>query len=198
MELIFGTRNYASKLSKSADIESDDPVQPKVKIMFTAEIIPGPDSQSICRHSPDIVEFEKGKQKSQSAVFSNHGNAPLRISMVSVPPKELDVKTKPFDLKPTEIKKLDFKWKGTYAEKDSNLSLTFEIKGDSTSRFTIPVLIKGTKPPEPKLTQKELPKQPATPPQLKEPVPKGTPQTAGDNKWPIQPDSTRPNLGPKK
>jgi hypothetical protein len=198
VELLFATKNYASKLSKSADVLTNDPIQPAVKIMFTAQIMAGPDSTSACRHTPDIVEFAMGGQKSQSVVFSNHGDSVLHLAMVSTPPKALDIKNKPFALKPTEIKKLDFKWKGTFAENDSNISLTFEIQNDSTRRFTIPVVIKGTKPPEPKPTPIE--KSKTLPASVKpvEPIKKEPVSNPPGKKWPVSSDTTRPDPGIKK
>jgi len=198
VELLFATKNYASKLSKSADVETNDPVQPTVKIMFTATILPKPDSAAACRYKPEIVEFEKGGQKSQSVVFSNHGQTAISVTLLSAVPQMLDFKSKPFTLKPTEIKKLDFKWKGTFAEKDSNISLTYEVKGDSTSRFTIPIVIKGTNPPETKPTPIEKTKTPGATAKPIEPIKKEAIQSPGSNKWPISSDSTKPNPDIKK
>ncbi|GEM_PF-2384846 len=199
MELIFGTRNYASRLSKSADIETNDPVQPTVRIMFTATVLPKPDSTAPCRFKPEIVEFTKDGPKNQSVVFSNHSDSTINVKLLSAIPRMLDFKSKPFTLKPTEIKKLDFKWKGTFAENDSNLSLTYEVSGDSIRHFTIPVLIKGTKPPEATPTPKEKIKQPGPVVKQSEPVKKETAPTPSGNKWPITlPDSTFSGQGGKK
>lgn len=198
MELIFATKNYASKLSKTADIETNDPVQPKLKIMFSANILIGPDSLAISRYTPDMLEFVKGGQKSQSVVFSNHGESPIHLTLVSTPPKALEVKNKPFDLKPTEIKKLDFKWKGEFTEKDSNISLTFEVQSDSARRFTIPIVVKSTKPPEPKPALKEKPKAPNSTVKPKEPIKKEAILAPSEKKWPIPSDTTQASPEIKK
>lgn len=161
--------------------------------MFTATVLPKPDSIATCRYKPEIIEFDKDGPKLQSVIFSNHGTIPIHVTLLSAFPRMLDFKSKPFTLKPTEIKKLDFKWKGTFAEKDSNISLTYEVKGDSTSRFTIPVVIKGTNPPETKPTPIEKSKVPEATAKPVGPIKKETIQSPGSGKWPISSDTTKPN-----
>jgi hypothetical protein len=199
VELIFATKNYASKLSKSADIESNDPVQPSIKIMFTASIQPKQDSTAICKFAPEMVEFEKGKEKAKSVIVTNNSDSTLNIAMVSGAVKTLDIKNQNFSIKPDESKKLEFKWKSTFAENDSNIAVTFEVKGDSIQRFTIPVVIKGTKPPEPKPTpidkSKAVTANPQPPPV--QPIKKDSGQNQTNNKWPVS-DSLQPAPDSKK
>jgi hypothetical protein len=197
VELIFATKNYASKLSKSADIESNDPVQPTTKIMFTASIQPKQDSTAACQFTPEMVEFVKGGAKARSAIVSNHGDSPLDVRMVSLPVKNLDIKNQNFSIKPDESKKLEFKWKSIFAENDSNISVTFEVKADSTKRFTIPVVIKGTKPPEPKPTPIDKSKAVTAKPQPVQPIKKDPGQNQTNNKWPVS-DSSQPTPDSKK
>jgi hypothetical protein len=201
VELIFATKNYASKLSKSADIESNDPVQPTTKIMFTANIQPKQDSTAACQFTPELVEFVKGGAKAQSAIISNHGDSVLNIKMVNLPVKNLEIKNQNVSIKPGESKKLEFKWKSSFAENDSNISVTFEVKGDSAKRFTIPVIIKGTKPPEPKPTPTPIDKSKAVtakpqPPPV-QPIKKDSGQNQINNKWPVS-DSLQPAPDSKK
>jgi hypothetical protein len=199
VELIFATKNYASKLSKSADIESNDPVQPSLKIMFTANIQPKQDSIAAFIYTPDMVEFVKGGAKAQSVVISDHSDSVLNVRMINFPVKTLEIKNQNFSIKPDESKKLEFKWKSTFAENDSNIAVTFEVKGDSTQRFTIPVVIKGTKPPEPKPTpidkSKAVTAKPQPPPV--QPIKKDSGQNQINNKWPVS-DSLQPAPDSKK
>jgi hypothetical protein len=201
VELIFATKNYASKLSKSADIESNDPVQPTVKIMFTANIQPKPDSAAACKYEPELIEFIKGGAKAKSLIVTNAGDSVLNVAIVSRPVKSLEIKNNEFTFKPGQIKKLEFKWKSMFAENDSNIAVTFEVKGDSTKRFTIPVVIKGTKPPEPKPTPTPIDKSKAVtakpqPPPV-QPIKKDSGQNQTNNKWPVS-DSLQPAPDSKK
>lgn len=196
MELILSTKSYAAKLSKSADIESNDPIQPIVKVNFAANVLTKPDSVSQCRYSPELVEFIKG-DKAKTVILSNHGDSVLNITVVSAPTRSLDIKNKPFSIKPGQIKQLDFKWKGPYADNDSNIAVTFAVDGGAPKRFTIPVVIKGTKPPPPKPTPIEKPKSVAAQPRpsqstLQQPTPAQT-----GNKWPGS-DSLQPGANSKK
>jgi hypothetical protein len=198
VELIFATKNYASNLSKSADIESNDPVQPKFKIFFKASIQPKQDSAAACKFMPEMIEFIKGGPKAHSVKVSNHGDSVLNIIMISQPLKNVDIKNKSFSIKPGESKNIEFKWKSEFAENDSNIAVTFEVSGGKPDRFTIPLVGKGTKPPEPKPTPIEKAKPaPTAKPQPIQPIKKEASQPEGSNKWPVS-DTTQPTSNSKK
>jgi hypothetical protein len=165
--------------------------------MFTANIQPKPDSAAACKYEPEIIEFVKGGAKTQSVTVSNTGDSVLNVAIVSRPVKSLEIKNNEFTFKPGQIKKLEFKWKSMFAENDSNIAVTFEVKGDSTKRFTIPVVIKGTKSPAPKPTPIDKSKAVTAKPQPVQPIKKEPGPTQTNNKWPVS-DSLQPAPDSKK
>jgi hypothetical protein len=180
VELVFNTRTYSAKTVKSADIQTNDSLQPTVKISFSANIVGAQDSSSPYIITPDRMEFAQTIKK-QTVTFANNCDSVLNFSVVSPAYAGLNIGDKSFKIKPHRKKEIDFKWKGPFAKADSNMVVTFAMTGSGKNRFSIPAIAKGTEPPpQPKHVTTE-PTKPATvqQPDLQKP----------ENKWSL-PDST--------
>ena len=130
---------------KSADIQTNDPVQKSTRIDFSAQILAENDTALAYMISPHNIEFT-ATTKEQPVTFLNQGDSLLIFALAGKVPDGMEFKNKKLKLKPGQKKSFDFKWKGNFRDVDSTLTVTYEVIGQQNERFTIPILIKGTNP----------------------------------------------------
>jgi hypothetical protein len=193
VELVFNTHTYSNKMVKSADIQTNDLTQPSVKISFSVNIQATPDTAAPFGRSVEQIELAQKADK-QVVTFTNRSDSTLHFVLKSPAYRPLEPKNKDIKIKPHQTKNIDFSWKGDFPEADSSLTVTYAVTGSGMNRFTIPVTLKGTKPPveQPKPTLKESAKPATTQP----------PNTAAQqpttiSKWPAS-DTARPPQGTKQ
>jgi hypothetical protein len=162
VELVFQSRTAKGKITKNARILSNDSTRTSVTIDFTANIFTDPDTISLVRFIPSILEFNK-ESKKYAVNVENRGESQLKLSLVNSPSDDIKVKFKEGLLEGGDSRKIEFEWKGSTPEYDVAHGLTFATGDIGVARFTVPYTIKGEKGPRPGKTPEHA-KKPTTNP----------------------------------
>jgi hypothetical protein len=156
VELIFNTRTYKGKMTKSAKVTTNDTTQANLSIDFSVNVFPGPDTGSLIRLLPDQVRFGKDTTK-QTVQVENLSNSSLNVAMIDNVTDNIRYKIKSKEIKPGQTGILEFEWRGGEVPKyDVNRSITFSTALDSIPYFSIPYTIKGTEPTPTPVAAKKL------------------------------------------
>jgi hypothetical protein len=153
VELIFGTKTSRGRITKNAKITCNDSTRASLTIDFVANIIFDPDTVSNVRFSPQQIAFSKDTTKC-SVTVANHDSLQVNLAMAGLPLDGINAKVKNAAIKKGKTTKLEFEWKGTAPEYDTNHVLTFEtgLPDKEGARFSIPYTVRGTKGPKPGTT----------------------------------------------
>jgi hypothetical protein len=150
VELIFGTKTSRGRVSKNAKITCNDTSQASLTIDFAANVIFDPDTISNIRFNPQQLTFSKDTSKCVVTI-ENFDSLQVNLAMIGLPVDDISAKVKNAAIKKGKNTKLEFEWKGTAPEYDTNHILTFEtgLPDKESARFSIPYTIRGTKGPKP-------------------------------------------------
>ncbi len=181
VELIFNTRNTKSAVVKNATISCNDSTSLSVKIGFSAKVFAENDSLLPFKYTPSIVNFTKDANKKVKLVLENKSDSTLQLASLFGPEGDLKMKIKDEKIKPHDKGTIEFQWKGEFFDLDSTQALTFALTGNGQQKFTIPVVMKGLKPPP-----VQLPKPAPTTPAQKT----FSPPTPGQKGFQTKPDSS--------
>jgi hypothetical protein len=153
VELIFGTKTSKGRVSKNAKITCNDTSRASLTIDFAANIISDPDTISNIRFNPQQLTFSKDTTKC-SVTVENLDSLQVNLVMAGLPLDGINAKVKNAAIKKGKTAKLEFEWKGTPPEYDTNHVLTFAtgLPDKESARFSIPYTIRGTKGPKPGTT----------------------------------------------
>lgn len=141
-------------MKKYATIYSNDPDQPTVKIHFSTVVDPMPDTNLTFKFTPSKTSLSKESKKSK-IVIENNGDSNLYIESLSPQIDGLAFKIKGKKVKPGKKSEIRFEWKGEFEKENIEQSMTFLAYGDGvdSTRFTLPVLVKGTDPTPPRVAK---------------------------------------------
>lgn len=145
MELTFKTRTYKTKITKAATIHTNDLTQSQLKIRVSAYVDPVPDSTLPYTYAPNKLEFAQDNKKLE-VVVTNTSDRQLRLKQVGDTYDGLSMKIDKDSLKPGEKAAIEFKWNGEFQKENLEYSMTFDVIGSGASRFSVPLIVKGTDP----------------------------------------------------
>ncbi len=141
-------------MKKYATIYSNDPDKPTVKIHLATVVDPMPDTNLAFTFAPSKTSLSKESKKSK-IVIENNGDSKIYIESLSPQIDGLAFKIKGNKVKPGKKSEIRFEWKGEFEKENIERSMTFLAYGDGvdSTRFTLPVLVKGTNPTPPRVAK---------------------------------------------
>ena len=134
------TKKLHGKVNKSILIDTNDPVNPYLKISFTARI---DDSLTTIRSEPPVADFGSfgnGKKARLALKITNLDSAPAELAVIDSAPEEiLGVSLGKKKLQGGESTTLNLEIKTELDPGEFASSLTIEAEGKENGRITIPI-----------------------------------------------------------
>ena len=113
-----------------------------IQITIAADVKPEPYSNFSVQVSPAIAEFSQGREGEDSEVeilIENTTSQDLGIKIVDMPHEFVEGKLSSDVVKPSEEVKLKVKLKRDAKKASLTKSITLQLGGQDSSRFTVPV-----------------------------------------------------------
>ncbi len=145
VELTFKTKTYKTKISKAATIYTNDLTKSQVKIRVSANVDPVPDSTLPFTYTPDRLEFTPDDRKLE-VVLTNTSKQTLNLTQVGDTYDGLSMKLGKDSLEPGKKTEIEFEWTGGFGKENFERSITFDVTGSRSTRFTVPFVVQGTDP----------------------------------------------------
>lgn len=140
LEIIFSTKKYRTKMSKSPKIQTNEGGSDKM-VRISTTVVERPDSTYPVINSPyklDMSQFT-GKQVTRKKLkIANVSDEELQITLVAFADDYFEVKL-PSSVGPGETVEGEVVLRDDVLEKSFEKSFTFELSDGKHSRFTIPV-----------------------------------------------------------
>ena len=148
VELIFDSGHSKGSFRKSTQILTNDTTEQRLYVTFGGTIVSAPDSINPVSFSPMKIEFDKAGDRKKSVKLMNHGQDPISVTPISTIPNLMGMRLANNDIEPGRSSEIEFEWLGEFGRNDSALSITFQMTNSDEvkSRFTIPLVAKGTNP----------------------------------------------------
>jgi len=140
LEVIFNTKGYRSKVTKSPRIETTEGT-PHKKVSFTAHVVPPSESTYPIIITPFELDLSQSGEKTPNAIgftIANVSEADLRIALVDHPEGYFDFEF-PEIIRAGETAQGRLKLHEDTAEISFEKSITIELNDETNTRFTIPV-----------------------------------------------------------
>lgn len=140
LEIIFSTKKYRNKISKSPKIQTNEGGTDKM-VRIATTVVERPDSTYPVINTPyklDMSQFTGKKVIQKKLKIANVSDEDLQITLVAYAEDYFDVKL-PASVSAGETVEGEVILKDDVIEKSFEKSFTFELSDEKHSRFTIPV-----------------------------------------------------------
>ncbi len=132
-------------INKAATIYTNDLTESQVRIRVKADVDPVPDLTLPFTYSPDRLKFTQDDRKLE-VVLTNTSDKTLHLTQVGDTYDGLSMKLGKGSLKPGKKTEIEFKWTGEFGKENFERSITFDVTGSGSTRFTVPFVVQGTDP----------------------------------------------------
>lgn len=140
LEIIFSTKTYKKKMTKSPRITTNEG-PPDKKVSILTIVVEHPDSTYpviIEPYKVDLSQFSEKKVDRREFEISNVSDQKLELTMIAAPDGLMEVDL-PKSIDPGKTVKAKVVLKDEALEQSFDKSFTFELNDENQSRFTVPV-----------------------------------------------------------